>query len=318
MRVALSSMSDHSHPWIAGIDIGGSGMRISLSDKRGSVIDASPLSLDHSRPLHGIPELLQAVTFSHGIDNVSHVAVSMTGYPPSSSDVSELGTHLERTLSSRWLLVGSDGLAAYHGAHGLNPGVVCAAGTGTIIMARDAKGKIHQVDGHGPIAGDYGSGFWIGQRALRSALRARDRGEKSSFSPLLTELETALAGGTTQINLPAHRALVAAFAPYVLTRVNEDPEAERIASFAADHLAASVALAAQNSENSNPALAFTGRLFHNKEFLFSVRKRIHSALPHSSVIERLVSPLEGATLLAAAGEDPSDGKYATTYVSSRP
>jgi N-acetylglucosamine kinase-like BadF-type ATPase len=50
-------------------------------------------------------------------------------------------------------------------------GVMALAGTGAMVYARDPAGRCLQLDGLGPLLGDYGSGFSIGLKAIQAAAR---------------------------------------------------------------------------------------------------------------------------------------------------
>ena len=63
---------------------------------------------------------------------------------------------------------------AFGGAVEEVPRAICIAGTGVGCWGKNAAGKIAQADGVGPILGDRGSGYWIGECALRHAARAAD------------------------------------------------------------------------------------------------------------------------------------------------
>ena len=62
----------------------------------------------------------------------------------------------------------------FGGAAQNGPRVICIAGTGVGCWGRSAGGAIAQADGAGPLLGDRGSGYWIGERALRHATRVCD------------------------------------------------------------------------------------------------------------------------------------------------
>lgn len=53
-------------------------------------------------------------------------------------------------------------------------GVLVIAGTGSNTLGRTSTGKRLNVGGWGPVLGDQGSGYWVGYRGLRAALRAKD------------------------------------------------------------------------------------------------------------------------------------------------
>jgi N-acetylglucosamine kinase-like BadF-type ATPase len=68
-----------------------------------------------------------------------------------------------------------DGVAAYVGCLGGEPGVVLTVGTGTIALVVDRSGRAHRLDGLGALLGDVGSGYRVGLEGLISACRWRDR-----------------------------------------------------------------------------------------------------------------------------------------------
>ena len=62
---------------------------------------------------------------------------------------------------------------AFGGATSGEPRAICIAGTGVGCWGK-AGDQIAQADGAGPLLGDRGSGYWIGERALRHATRVCD------------------------------------------------------------------------------------------------------------------------------------------------
>ena len=75
------------------------------------------------------------------------------------------------------LVVCGDDEIALDAAFPGQSGVLIIAGTGSNAVARTSTGQRVNVGGWGPALGDEGSAYWIGQQALRAALRAWDRGE---------------------------------------------------------------------------------------------------------------------------------------------
>src|SRR5258708_7782576 len=58
--------------------------------------------------------------------------------------------------------------AALLGALGDRPGVLVLAGTGSIVIGYDGRGRWARAGGLGPFLGDEGSAFWLGREGLRS------------------------------------------------------------------------------------------------------------------------------------------------------
>jgi glucosamine kinase len=53
-------------------------------------------------------------------------------------------------------------------------GIVIIAGTGSIVLGRDARGQVKRAGGWGYLLGDEGSGYDLGRQALQAALRSAD------------------------------------------------------------------------------------------------------------------------------------------------
>lgn len=79
-----------------------------------------------------------------------------------------------------------DGVAAYIGCLGAEPGVVLTVGTGTIAVTVDYDRRARRLDGWGPQLGDVGSGYRVGLEGLKSACRWRD-GSRGGSGVLLDE-----------------------------------------------------------------------------------------------------------------------------------
>lgn len=74
------------------------------------------------------------------------------------------------------LILETDAVAAHYGAFGgsSSGGVMLSAGTGAIGLGIDEENAQFYADGWGPLLGDLGSGYWIGQEALRAVCHAQD------------------------------------------------------------------------------------------------------------------------------------------------
>ena len=90
---------------------------------------------------------------------------------------------MSRDLASE-LVIHSDYSIALDDAFGDGPGVLLISGTGSVAFGRGPAGATARCGGWGPVAGDEGSGAWIGRRALSVVTAAADGREP----------ETALTG----------------------------------------------------------------------------------------------------------------------------
>jgi glucosamine kinase len=94
-------------------------------------------------------------------------------------------------------LLMSDGYAALIGASGGAPGGLVILGTGAVAHRLLPDGASLQRDGWGWIGGDRGSAAWVGRKAVRAALAARDRLHEPT--PLTQWVEKALGASEAAI-----------------------------------------------------------------------------------------------------------------------
>lgn len=92
------------------------------------------------------------------------------------------------------VLVISDVEAAYLAALGAVPGVLLLAGTGSIALGRDRRGRFARAGGLGPLLGDDGSAFSIGRAWLRAGVPAA-RARRIVTAPDAVARVAALAPG---------------------------------------------------------------------------------------------------------------------------
>ena len=142
----------------------------------------------------------------------------------------------------------SDGYAALIGAGSGAPCSLLIVGTGVAGHRLFPNGLSIQRDAWGWLAGDRGSGCWIGQKALRHFFAALD-GVVPEDS--LSRAVLAMIGGLEPIRQGWMRNFgperFAAFAPVVLERADAgDPMAIRIRDRAIDHLAALIGVIASS------------------------------------------------------------------------
>jgi N-acetylglucosamine kinase-like BadF-type ATPase/TusA-related sulfurtransferase len=196
---------------VAGIDVGGSGIRL----RAGDAVVACP------RGGGGLLDELRAIWPG---EPVAAVVVGLAGLITLTDDAERLQRDLAALCGTPAVLLASDVLTSHAGALGLTPGVVVAAGTGAVALGTDLRECWVRGDGWGHLLGDDGSGAWIGAAGLRAALRAHD-GRAGGSHALLERLIARFGPPET---LPAqlypHRDAarrLAAFAPEVAAAAPE-------------------------------------------------------------------------------------------------
>lgn len=171
--------------------------------------------------------------------------------------------------------------AAHLGALGAEPGLLILAGTGSIVLARAARGGWVREGGWGPLLGDDGSGFWIGRAWLRA------RGDLTAARRLAHDPQAA--------------ARIAALARGVIARARGGARVERAIVREAQALLAGQAAAAAARLPAPPlVVSWAGSLLDDAWF----RRGVARALSLAGVRARWVAPREapvvGAARLAAS------------------
>jgi N-acetylglucosamine kinase-like BadF-type ATPase len=174
----------------------------------------------------------------------------------------------------------SDAQAALLGALGDGPGLLVLAGTGSIVIGRDRRGRWARAGGLGPLLGDEGSAFWIGRAWLRATTRGED------FGPVRRLLAR-----------PDAVSRIAALAPAVLARARRDARARAIVAEAQRHLARLAVDVARRLRLPPPVIvSWAGGVLADARF----RRGVARALARSGVRARWVAPAAEPVAAAVA------------------
>lgn len=231
------------------------------------------------------------------------VCLGLTGVQAPSENATRVLEIVRRVTGARTACVTSDVVTTFCGSLGLGPGAVVAAGTGAIALGVSADGVTGRVDGWGYLLDDAGSGFQIGQRGLRSALRQIDgRGG----SPALARLATERFGPVFRLTSAIYGAdrppeTVASFARAVAEAAHGgDPEARAIWRDAGIALADCVSAAWRGVAGDTPGrISWNGGLFAAGDLLRSAfGERLADVLPGGRLVPPSGDALDGARLLA--------------------
>lgn len=171
---------------IAGVDGGGTRTRVVAADLETGRLafvqypGTNPRTTDAKEAAiliaSGVRQALNQLAHSAGLGEPSGpaavcAALAGVGRPDAARRMRAL---LESALSSSRVEVVTDAAAALAAHAGSGAGAVLLVGTGSIALAQDGEGSQWRVGGYGHLAGDEGSGFWVGRAGLAAALRAFD------------------------------------------------------------------------------------------------------------------------------------------------
>ena len=208
----------------------------------------------------------------------------------------------QSTLGAAKIVIDEDVVAAQKGAFGGDAGAVCIAGTGANCFGINERGERARADGWGPLLGDRGSGYAIGEAALRAACLMHDGCiVKTSLLPeVLAALQVASIDELVQrVYAPDFdKSRVAALFPIVLSGAAQgDVEADRILRQAGTELALTAASVLKRLQIER--VAVTGGVISRQSPLrqaFEAALQMH--LSNAQVCEPRFDAAIGAALLA--------------------
>jgi len=161
-----ASIGDTRSPaWCVGVDLGGTWIRAVATDSRGRRHQAKLPSPGLDGLRDSLTRLWRRWALRRG--DVRSLVVASRG----------LWTDAERRRLARRLrglgrhvTVIADVEAAYLGALGDRAGILLLAGTGSMALGGNGRGRWARAGGWGPLLGDEGSAFWIGREWLRATM----------------------------------------------------------------------------------------------------------------------------------------------------
>ena len=223
---------------------------------------------------------------------------------------------LERIFAG-WRIRWEDGgLAIITSMIGQEDGCCAVAGTGSCLFAR-VNGQVHHVGGYGYLVDTVGSGYILGQDALRAAFAAHDgRGEKTVLYDLIREQ----MGAAPEENIPAiysgGRAYIASFARNVFIGFRQgDAVCRRILERGAEAIARYTYAAEPFFPDDFKVVMSGGIMLNFPEYAAAVAAR---ASRRARMIRADVPPVLGGALGAiwSAGDIPAPdfrGRFMREY-----
>lgn len=279
--------------YLIGVDGGGTGTRVAIANRDGTTLGegaAGPSALGQGVEA-AWQQILQAV--SHAFSDAS-LAVPPWSKCAMGAGLSGVGHRPSRQAFSAQnpgflhLTLASDAYTMLLGAHGGAPGLMVAAGTGSIAEVLRRDGTRQETGGWGFPVGDEGSGAWLGLHAMAHAQAALDgRAQEGE----LARKVWAQCGGTREEILAwcasARQFQYGQLAPCVFEAAATDPAADTLLTRAAEALER---LAEALDPDGTLPLALCG----------SVGRQLQSRL-RMTLRERLIEPrvdaVQGAIIL---------------------
>ncbi|MBV9867199.1 MAG: hypothetical protein JO316_17725 [Abitibacteriaceae bacterium] len=220
----------------------------------------------------------------------------------------QLKEHLKPLILDKPIAVDEDAAAAQAGAFAGKAGAVCIAGTGSNCFGINDKGERARADGLGPLLGDRGSGYWIGEEALRTACRAHDgTGPTTSLlKAVLTALQVASVDQLVQVvyqpNFEKDR--IAALFPVVVQCAEAGDDVAHSILYAAGRQLAATSKSVLDTLCIMRIAVSGGVLTRNTAVRVAFEEALRLTVSHVQIQEPLYDATVGAALLTRAGVKP--------------
>lgn len=206
-------------------------------------------------------------------------------------------------LKIRNFIIVNDVRVALEGAFPFGKGAILLAGTGAMVMAKDERDRILRIDGWGEHVGDLGSGYFIGQLALREAFEEYDgRAKRTPFLEKIRKYANVSDLREVLVHCKGAnvRKYIASFSKIVCEAEKESVgPAKKILDQAVDELVKSVkALPNVMSIEFYIPLSPVGGVF-NCNYVIKEFKRRMSNFSKVNLLEKEFEPHIGAAIMAA-------------------
>jgi len=297
---------------ILAIDGGGSRTRCLAIDRAGRVIgrgESGPsnhLLVARETVVSSLGEAIDGALRRGGVNRSEVVCLSagMAGVDYDGTGAAEMEA-VFRALGFSRLVINGDMVIAHAGALGGHAGALALAGTGSVVLGIGADGRRVKVGGWGPMYGDEGSAYRIGQTALMAA--ARDYDGRGPQTALLEAMTSAL--GLSDFRESVSRIYVARMEPCEIatlcraayeTAEAGDEVARTIFLQAGADLAEGViaALRQLDPANENNLVSYQGSVLESCALMReSLMARLRRQFPQLSVQPPRATPVIGAYLL---------------------
>lgn len=297
-----------------GFDGGGTKTICMIGDSSGTIIASATGASTNIKSRH--PEKVREVI--HGLlaevlqsentnrDQIKGVFVSTAGGDREEDRKRWEKWILEYGLKPNQLIVANDAVGALTAGTRKKTGIVLIAGTGSIAYSvKDGDASPIRVGGWGYLLGDEGSGYDIGNEALRMILRSHDGrdNEKEALTGYILK-QVGLQSPEQLITFiyedPYPRKLIAAVAKHVISLAEQgETNAQQIIQHAIDRLVELVLSIVRNDKESNAfPLVVSGGLFDSIYFKEVFERSMSINGCNQSIILPIYPPIVGSYICA--------------------
>ncbi|HEV2114744.1 MAG TPA: BadF/BadG/BcrA/BcrD ATPase family protein [Terriglobales bacterium] len=295
-------------PYFLGIDGGGSKTTCLLGDDHtvlatATAAGSNPIRVGEERSRQALQATVRESCASANVQpsQVAQTCIGMAGGARPQIE-KQVRAVLAELVGGEIEVVGDMAIALEAAFRG-GPGLIVAAGTGSIAYGRNQRGETARAGGWGFAISDEGSGHWIGRAAVSAAMRAHDLGENTVL--ISSIMNTWHLGSRDDVVRAANAIPPPDFAellPQVLAAATGgDSRANEILTQAATELAQLARIVADRLWPGLQAfpVAFAGGVFQNSLLVRQVfSNSLRSLHPQAEIESKVVEPAQGALWLA--------------------
>lgn len=214
------------------------------------------------------------------------------------------------------LKVVNDAEIALVGGNGSRKDALIIAGTGSIVMGIDSKGKTIRSGGWGGLISDEGGGFKIGLHAIAAVMQEHDKviAPTTFTKKLLAHFQLATPEDFVDLlylddTIPVDQ--VASCAPFILEAwANGDEAARTIVEAELEKLVCLVVGISRQMGSEKFRLSVAGSLLtKSSDYFNALKEKLSAALPQVEVSAPLYDPVIGAIIIGA--------QYISTGISTK-
>lgn len=292
-----------------GIDGGGTTTRAVVIDEnmrdlgRGEASSSNHYSVGVERAVGNIEQAILAALGVAGVSQGDIISLGL-GLAGACTEAEQnlLSAAITPLFPTQKLAIEEDVVAAQAGAFCGGAGAVCIAGTGANCFGINEAGQRARVDGLGPLLGDRGSGYWIGEQTLRVICKMEDGilPQSPLLENVLRQLDVPDVAGLVQIVYQPEfeRDRIAGLAPVVMELSRQDDNASTEILQSAGHELAATTAAVLKELHLQQVAPVGGILSQQTALRQTYEAELNRAIAGAAVVDAQYDAVIGAALLA--------------------
>lgn len=302
-----------SHQLFLGVDGGGTKTHAVLTDEFGRVIGegfseaSNPLRVGIERAVNNIFKATENAVDAAGRSRTDIVAIQCGLAGVRREDLRRsVHQRIEENYRIKTVGVVTDAEIALYGVNSGKSALVVIAGTGSVCMGRNDKGKTAIAGGWGPLAGDEGGGAGIARHALQAVAKAVDgRGSPTILTRFATEYFRTSSAEDVVVAIYTPQTDNAKIAGFALSVVKAAKQKDKIAleilreGGAELGIAAAAVIKKLKLQRKKFPIGFVGSIFKAGNLITdSLMEIVHKTAPKAFLVEPKLSPAEAAAEMA--------------------